>query len=120
MELVSTLPAPAAARITTFKPGALVRFTEPVYTHPAGTIGLVYQLVQQDTIDDCAILLEDGTDIGFMAQSELSYCAEIVLQLKSTYAFISPEVLMQDFQKGVFRSAFSFVPAKTNAETPAG
>ena len=78
----------------TFRLGALLRFTEPIYQTSPGTVGLVYESFQEDGINYFGVLLENGMDIGLLMSSDLEYLAEKLLQIPTTYQFTTPDVLM--------------------------
>ncbi|WP_143100763.1 hypothetical protein [Spirosoma endophyticum] len=93
----------------TFRLGALLRFTEPIYQISPGTVGLVYESVQENGIDYCGVILENGMDIGLVMSCDLDYLAEKLLQIPTTYQFTTPAELMRHYKQGTFRKAFSLV-----------
>ena len=98
----ATLASPEAFRL-----GSLLRFTEPLYDSPAGTVGLVYESFMENEQIFCGILLENGTDVGLLTDSDLHYLTEKLLQIPTAYRFINPERLQNDYKQGTFKKAFS-------------
>jgi hypothetical protein len=83
--------------------GQLVMLSEPGYSNPVGSIGVVYQVDSDDLqTTHVAIILESGEDCNLIPLGDALYSFVSIGREEFDYEFLSPNSLMSDFTRGIF------------------
>ena len=91
---------------TGYPVGCVVETTEAIGPNAPGQRGVVYESVPEQDDVYCSIILEDGSDLGAMSETDADYSVVVLGQSPLQYCFSTPKKLMSDYAEGVFTQAF--------------
>lgn len=94
--------------------GDLVVLNAVVGENEVGSIGLVYERFETPTGDGVSVILHNGHDIGGFSPEEAEEYLTYSASTGPSYAYQSPQQLMDDYRQGVFDEVFAAAHSGSN------
>jgi hypothetical protein len=87
--------------------GDVVILNAVVGENEVGSIGLVYERFETPTGDGVSVILRNGHDIGGFTPEEAEEYLTFAFRTNHSYAYQSPQKLMEDYRHGCFDQVFA-------------